>query len=202
MVDILMREEIALSLRALGREAALAFASRAALRVTPLLWPLVGYERDGDGAAGLTVILTAWRATCATWVAVSYPTDGAEIAACYPAIAAGLWLNADNSFLFSADRFGASSAVAAAARAAGVAGPVGEEVDFEAAAAVGVTEPVAAMAGAAEASGHDPESAAGAVQSAADADLAVLNERGAAALVGLPQWPRGAPSWVCTSGTR
>src|SRR5262245_17049575 len=74
MVSIWEREAVAELLDRLGREATLAFASRGALRVVPLMAPLVDYGRADADALGLAAILAAWRAAAASWFAAGFAT--------------------------------------------------------------------------------------------------------------------------------
>jgi hypothetical protein len=199
MVSVVDREAVTELLRRLGREATLAFASRAALRVVPLMSPLADYSRTDSDAAGLDVMLAAWRACAASWLAAGFATGAAEVAARDFVFEVEGSLSSDTAFLFSPPLFAASSAVHAAAHAALAAAGIGEasqDGSVDAAVSAALVDAVAAMAGAAAASGGDPEAAAHAAQAAADADLAILGELGGAALLARPLWIDGEPAWV------
>ena len=198
MVTIWQRDSLAELLRRLGREAAAAFASRAALRVVPLMAPLIDYSRTAGDAAGPLIILAGWRAAAASWLASGFATGAEAAAAATFVFQVEEPLSSDPAVLFSPPFMSAGAAAHAAAKAALAAATDGtsrdDAVDSAVSAAVG--EPVAAMAAAAAALGGDSGAAAQLVQRAADADIAILIEDGGGALLTNPLWIEGVPAWL------
>ena len=194
MVDFSEYEEVKAWLESIEpaerrREAAVALAARAALRVAPLLRGELNQGKSGHTqAAPLSdIVLPCLRATALAWAAARYPAQGKELRA---------------------------AAVAADAVSATINGPLlGHAVTFALAAAAG------AGAAATDAAATDVAAAASTISSASDAaataaansvftanaatDVAFIDSgQPAADLAGLPLWQSAPPAWASDAWRR
>ena len=189
------------------REAAIALAARAVLRVAPLLVTQLKAGINRPAVVLAEIVLPSLRATALPWVAAKYPAHGNELraaaraaafAAAYPAAA----------FAAYPATAAARAAYAAAAEAADTAAFAADAADaaryaaYAAAAEAADTARYAAYAAAAEAAdtaafAADADAADAARYAAYAADAAFIDSgRSAAELAGLPLWADGAPDWV------
>jgi hypothetical protein len=179
------RDSLRAWLRGQNRNAAVAIAARAALRVAPLV--ALSVDDPSARAMGKSLSLTGAVFRCAALAraAAKYPARASELkfrAAADPVLAYGA--NADAA----ADAYTVNADAAAAAFAAADAS-VADAAD----AAVAAAADAAAVAAAAYAAPAAADAAAAGAWNEIRADIAALQTVGVAGILDLPLWQRGAP---------
>ncbi|AXS39920.1 hypothetical protein [Breoghania sp. L-A4] len=185
MAEQFDRDEFERWLKTQPREVSLAIASRAALRVMPLLGIILEVEElDDAGWFGSVVLLPLLRGMALPWAAAIYPAHGREFAA--SATANTVSASAASNAAYTAARAANAAFAAANAAAAAAYSAVAAENDAYAANAVSA---------AADAYGTARAAAAAAAARAAAADRKWIEAGGSAADLGVaPFWPaRGMP---------
>ena len=173
------------------REVAAVLATRALLRVLPLLGQELTHRAQQRDRILSDVALPCFRAAALTWFLAKFPSRRVRLSSAADDSATYAYKAADTALSLRIAAFASAQVARAASSAADIAGDIG---DFGAIAALAANT-IATAPGAAEATNAIISSATAYADASADAEM--IDSGGSAAeLAGEPLWPDGAPGAV------